>query len=362
MAHSSEFFAAEAVAAHFKQLRRQAEYHAPERPADCVMPNGTSAIIMYTNQYHFPLHLKQHTALQLTGAMPCVGSTLSTIAVDRASEKICTAFGMVCVGGITRDLRRSNFKRGDFHAAGFLKWRIVKVALEVFQYVFMFDADVMLMGNPWPAVLPELEDYDLRTQVEHGWQWKTCDAPRNSGQLLVRRSNRTLALIDAILAREALPESPYSDQDNINPAAAETGARVCQLPTGRFVGLCNAHDVDAPLSQIVTFHTNCKDQRLAKSVAMDGSLRAVLAARFNASCDVSIRDAACVAGYEERLLRRPGDTGPAIQLAGGMTDEGGGCAAAADAGTMPVLLLCANSSPPDGGRPHPPLCGKQQHY
>jgi hypothetical protein len=133
----------------------------------------------------------------------------------------------------------------------------------------MFDADVVIFRNPWTLVLHDIDKYDLRYQLEDGRRMdgrKSLEV--NSDQMLFRRSEASLAIINYVMSKES---GEQLDQEHVLKAANKSNATTLPLSAEY-----SAHCWDSQRlckSQILTsFHANCarglKDKLMVLENAM----------------------------------------------------------------------------------------------
>jgi hypothetical protein len=158
--------------------------------------------------------------------------------------------------GVKHDTEKVEFNEKAFHYMGFLKWRIIRQAVLKFQYVFFFDADIVLFKNPWTPILPVLNTYQLWYQME-SFSTDICMGNLNSGQLVFTRSETTLSLISYVITKENI--TGHLDQDWVLEGVKATNITSCHLPS-TFLGYCwedSCIGEECSIPPLVTFHACC---------------------------------------------------------------------------------------------------------
>lgn len=197
-----------------------------------------SAIITFANEYHWGLVMRLIANLEAD-----VQSNIIVVTMDSVSFKYCEKLTHVdCVMG-AHDVPASDFLRSSYVAITYFKWRIARDAIKIFDYVFILDADLVMVKNPWLAIKPKINQYDT-------WYQKG-KIVGNSGQLLFRASAATARYIDYVIYMETIEASRVEvaqaakikhsplrlDQDNIPEAIKNSSVTYSELPTV-FVGHC----------------------------------------------------------------------------------------------------------------------------
>ena len=135
--------------------------------------------------------------------------------------------------------------------------------------IFFFDADVLVLDDPWSGAAAGA--YDVKYQIEHVGSWADrhlrCNRPLNSGQLLLRSTAAALRAFEIMVSlKETILGGQKLDQDYLLAALKMAGARACHLDPQRFVGACRHHRVrSAPERNFITFHGTClgsEDEKL----------------------------------------------------------------------------------------------------
>lgn len=254
-----------------------------EAIARLAVGRDSNIVITYANQHHIPLLVHQSLVLDVRG--DSVGTSI-VVAIDHSALAACNNLGLTCVLGVKEDIPPSDFLHASYQAATFIKWRLLRTALGYFERVFIIDADVMLLRNPWPYVVTKMRpEFDLFTQSEEYYAKEDCGAKRNGGQLFAKKSSRSEKLIDWILQKES---SAALDQDSINPAALAVNATVCSLDSDLFVGHCFQQHVQTPLSKIFTYHAHCLTNAHDKLSIVRQMTKSATRAALNTAYDVPV--------------------------------------------------------------------------
>jgi hypothetical protein len=217
-----------------------------------------SAIITMVNSFHSQLIYYQVQVLRNRGIFKHLVDSFYVVNLDLESYEKCAFLKIKnCVkGSVDNLIERSDYKTGAYQQIIFAKWHILKQALKTFEYVFFFDADVSLFDNPWGNV--GLDNfYDMQHQME---LFGDSDSV-NSGQMLFRKSNASLSLIDYVLSKENFTEMDRLDQDWVREAAEYASAKLAALPKQYFVGACWKNEVDASVIDVVSYHSHCVEHK-----------------------------------------------------------------------------------------------------
>jgi hypothetical protein len=172
-------------------------------------------------------------------------------------------------------LVKSDYKKGDYFKILMIKWQMLDDALQLgndnISAVFFFDADVLLLQNPFMHF--DYMKYDFRYQVEAG---DGCTAAVNGGQLYVRNTNAGRQFISNMMARAPdILAGKLLDQRYTGGAASKARAIVCALDKMKFTGhMPNAHHTNAPLADIVSFHANGIQTEARKVARLEAFLSA----------------------------------------------------------------------------------------
>ena len=115
----------------------------------------------------------------------------------------------------------------------------------------------MLLNNPWEKIdRDSLDAFDLRYQMELWGKPATV----NSGQMLCRKSEAALALIDYVISKEET-EMDRLDQDWVEEAIQNSSAKATVLPSNYFVGACWHKEIDTPVVELSTYHAHCVENK-----------------------------------------------------------------------------------------------------
>lgn len=148
-----------------------------------------SAIITFANEYHWELVKRQIANLNED-----VLSTYIIVAMDIQCFKFCQKLKYVdCVLGANIDVPGADFLRPSYIAITYFKWHVAKDAIKIFDNVFILDADIVVMKNPWVPIMRQINKYDT---------WYQMGKKINSGQLVFRSSPNTIKYIDYVINEE----------------------------------------------------------------------------------------------------------------------------------------------------------------
>lgn len=254
------------------------------RHAPCVIPER-AVVLTYTNTEMFPLLLLQRRAMQLGGVRRCLQRRFITVCLDAECLQLCTRFHVPNCVDLGIQTVASTFLENDYQWITYIKHEIMAAGLQGgADELFFFDGDVALFGDPWSAKLQDSTgNFDLRYQVDNlSAQRGQCQRGVNSGQVYLRRTNTTLAYLDAMLGfRDKILSATtggHTDQDFIAAAAEQTGLQHCGLDPAAFVGKCHGCSEllagGQPVSSPLTLHIDCstgakvKKQILTKFLAV----------------------------------------------------------------------------------------------
>lgn len=160
--------------------------------SSCVPRGGV--VLSVTNKHHARLRTLQFALIK---HRRCFMKRVVSVCFNNVSD----AFG-TCVQS-TVAIPPSDFRRSNYANLIWAKWRIVADALQVARLAMWFDADVVILRNPWATLKllggpPPSATYDIRYQSEPpplAGQSESCAPPVpvcagcagiNGGQLLVR--------------------------------------------------------------------------------------------------------------------------------------------------------------------------------
>lgn len=232
---------------------------------ECEVPYS-SAIFTLTNKYHFDLVKLQVSVLRKIHTFSCINPTYYVVTLDIESFNLCEDLSVfTCIRGSKTDLQPSDFGETDYHVIIFLKWRIIKTALMSFDYVFLFDNDVLFLQNPWVDVLEYIDDYDL------WYQWERGKDDINAGQLLFRNTSTSHEVLNYILSHES-DKRKYDilDQGFLAEALKKYNVESKFLPKS-YVGHCSwtVKDVGSQhILSLVTYHASCTGTAKQKLITL----------------------------------------------------------------------------------------------
>lgn len=241
----------------------------------CVIPEKT-VLLTYTNAYHFNLVKMQRRGLSPSDR-DCVHSRFVTGCMDKACLGSCSNSSIP--NYYLENFRNPNtteyellhqasdFRSNEYFKILMVKWQMLEDALQLgngnVSAVFFFDADVLLLQNPFMHF--DYMKYDFRHQAENG---DGCAAEVNGGQLYVRNTNAGRRFTSNMMARasEIIGAGRHGrlDQEYVIDAVRKAGATSCALDKAVFVGswcpdpasAACAHNVTSPLAGAVSFHAH----------------------------------------------------------------------------------------------------------
>jgi len=239
----------------------------PEPTAAAVAPSGTAAVapaappdpptfdfmkVTVVNQFHWPV-LEASLASLLNNLE--YTKNLAVFCADDTSCKRCQ-FALPdprqCLRTSETFGAPSEFLQGDYTQLIWLKWKVVRKALQWpgVQKVVFLDADVAVMA-------PFEQDVNV-TDVDFMFSPELLpNVTMNGGQLWFQRTDRAFAYIDKVLQNDGA--SDKLDQDYAWWAlGAVPGLRWQYLPVDRFLSACWTQRDQAKLSsRSRTLHTCC---------------------------------------------------------------------------------------------------------
>jgi len=233
----------------------------------CVLPER-AVMVTYSNSEMFPLLLMQRQAMEVTGTRMCLQRRFITVCLDSECLQLCTRFHVPNCVDLGIQTVASTFLENDYQWITYIKHEIMAAGLQGgADELFFFDTDVIVFGDPWSVKLQDSTgNFDLRYQVGNvpsvGGQ---CYRGVNSGQVYLRRTNTTLAYLDAMrVYRDDILSAKIGgrlDQDFITVAAEKVGLRHCGLDPIAFLGRCHGcYDLISgmpPVSLALTMHVDC---------------------------------------------------------------------------------------------------------
>ena len=271
-------------------------------PSSCVAEGGVTLSV--TNSHHAWLRPEQFALLE--------GQTCFMRRMVSVCYGVVDRFGL-CVNS-SHKVPPSDFRRSNYAALIWAKWRIMADALTVARVAMWLDADVLLLRNPWVALdlldprkvgafdfRHQSEDPCAATQIEE-LQAKCANV--NGGQL-VMSNYRLAAQIYAARPRN-LTNFHRLDQDFVENILRNrtNGFRSCALPA-HFASYCwslpkrvlrkgrdNSIPLPkrvayVPLCQRVTHHFNCVTDSMKKKKVMRSMVASWRAECGNSSSEVS---------------------------------------------------------------------------
>jgi hypothetical protein len=240
----------------------------------CVIPDNTT-LLTYTNAYHFSLLKMQRRGLSPSDR-ECVHSRFITGCMDEACLGLCSDHSIPnCYLEHFRNFdtnksellnQASDFRSKDYFKILMVKWQMLDDALQLgsgnVSAVFFFDADVLLLQNPFMHF--DYMKYDFRYQAEFAVD--DCTAGVNGGQLYVRNTDAGRQFLRNMMSQSQaiLGAGQYGrlDQAYAVEAMRKAGATACALDKKKFIGsscphaAACAHNVTSPLAGAVTFHAH----------------------------------------------------------------------------------------------------------
>ncbi len=117
--------------------------------SDCSMPES-SIMFTYTNEGAFDLIELQHSAMTVWNLHTCMWSRFIVVCLDSGCMEKCELKTIGnCVLLSLPPTPPSNFLQGAYVYLTWFKQELIREALVVVEEAMFFDADVLLLRNPW---------------------------------------------------------------------------------------------------------------------------------------------------------------------------------------------------------------------
>jgi len=202
-----------------------------------------------------------------------VRKLLIVVCLDKRSYAQCEGHrhSSSCVNvTMPLELPKSDFMRGAYHYITWLKHEMLFEILKHAQHVLFFDADMIMLRNPWPELSFGRKEsgekfeatYDLQFQRDGGSRGGGlgCSGIINSGQMWVRNSTKMQIYFGLMWTKrpQILLGQGTTDQDFIKGAASQAGLTLCSMPPHLYTGKCfGSRKGAAKLINIITHHATC---------------------------------------------------------------------------------------------------------
>lgn len=244
--------------------------------ADCVFPDN-AVMFTYSSHYMTDLILIQQRALNSSGIGHCLRSRFITLCLDIECHDFCQTHHILhCPLINLNKLPASDFNKGEYRFFTFLKHELLLEALKVASHAFFFDADCIIMKNPFVELshggrdkegrsLPGI--YDMFYQRDRG-RGNDCSGSINSGQIYLRNSTKVQHYLQVMLSfKDIIMEGKNGlDQDFISNATDQANLTKCSLAPTLYTAHClmifgniNYINRNAPVKDLVTYHTSCAE-------------------------------------------------------------------------------------------------------
>ena len=234
---------------------------------NCSIPADA---IMFTclNNRMFDLVLLQRKAMEIGNVRKCLESRFITICLDRKCVELCHNNSIPhCIRINLPRIQPSDFGGKSYSYITWIKQEFMYEATKVAQQIFFFDADVIILRNPWLEISYGRDEktgqrisgpYDIQYQRERGIRERGCGGSVNTGQMYIRNSSAIQSYFhklfekkyDIIVTRKRLEQEFVGDLVSM--------LKYCTLPSKYFFGHCiYSRDYGAVLSEIIAYHTSC---------------------------------------------------------------------------------------------------------
>lgn len=244
-------------------------------PLDCHFPNN-SVMFTYASHYMTDLIQIQDRAMNASGLGNCLRNRFVRLCLDVKCREFCKKHGIHnCPMIDLQMLPPSDFNKGEYRFFTYLKHILLSEALKVADYAFFFDADVIVMKNPFPETQFDREEsgqhkhkevpFDMMFQRDRG-RGNSCSGTVNSGQIYLRNSPQVQTYLQTMLALESkvLAGKDGLDQDFVAEAALKANMTTCPLTPHLYTAHCYqifgniAYMLNkTPVKDIISYHTSC---------------------------------------------------------------------------------------------------------
>ena len=260
---------------------------------ECAWPTKNTIMFSYASHFVIDMMLLQNEALNANGLGECLRSRFIFLCFDRVCKAACdsnniTHCPLVDLGELRPGAALT--ERSIYKFFTYVKHPLLKEALQVADRVCFFDADCILLRNPFIQVEFGRDgdgnrlhaEYDLFYQRERG-RGPSCYGSVNTGQICMRNTSKSLAYLDRIIALrdDILTKGPL-DQDYVADAANALNLSHCVLTPEMYLSHCPVVyqitqylDRSFPIRDIVSYHTSCVRGNAAKMSLMRRVLHAV---------------------------------------------------------------------------------------
>lgn len=262
-------------------------------PMDCHFPPN-SVIFTYGSHYMVDLLQIQNRALNASHMGNCLASRFVRLCLDVQCREFCKTHGIHhCPLIDLKMLPPSDFNKGEYRFFTYLKHILLSQALKVADHAFFFDADVIIMKNPFPETQFDRDEsgqhklkdkpFDLLFQRDRG-RGNSCSGTVNSGQLYLRKSPQVQVYLDIMLALEdkIMEGKNGLDQDFVSEAAGKANLTYCPLTPHLYTAHCYqvfgniAYMLNkTPAKDLITYHTSCVEGLASKKLYLTRVLNAV---------------------------------------------------------------------------------------
>jgi len=244
-------------------------------------------MLTYSNKHTFPFIGLQRRAMDVGGIRKCMEQRFITACLDSGCARLCRQEGIPnCVllqlPHIPYGANKSKRKSRGQYSYSFVTWlkhELMYESLKVAGHVFFFDADVVILRNPWPETLYGRDElgnrisgiYDAMYQKDRGLHYKNCAESANSGIVYFRNSSQYHDNYYPLMLSKKneiiISETGKLDQDYMGELIDEAKLKYCAFPSNKMSAACleSGHS-KLQRDEIITYHAACAkdvDQKLS---------------------------------------------------------------------------------------------------
>jgi hypothetical protein len=216
---------------------------------------------------------RQHALSRCTRFIPRINDTAL---MNRTKEYVNDTVLMIRAKE-SLSLSGGTFKEKNWNHITYIKWEFMYKAIQLgAKTIFMIDADLLLLKNPFESTNNLLSKYDILYQTEHS-SGNDCSATINSGLLFFHVSEKIIAIVNAMLSsKHEILNGNDLEQNILEKQVEKLKASKCAAPRKFFTGHCQySHEDNVLASDIVTYHTSCGKNTTEKIALMRHFMRFV---------------------------------------------------------------------------------------
>lgn len=220
------------------------------------------------------------SALDAWGLRDCLQSRFVLACLDTGCMERCQEHNVPNCAELTLPpVPPSDYGEGAYSYMTWMKQDLLKESLSVVNEVLFFDADVLVMRNPWPhtqmgrmyngtRIKESFGTYDIMYSRDRG-SGLDCAGTINTGIIYARNTSATRELFgrmeemkgDVIEGKDGYHQAHFQA---VRPKVKDL--RACSLDPNRFLNQCSAKSSfnnvryigpTTPLRQVIAYHTAC---------------------------------------------------------------------------------------------------------